>query len=181
MYLQLVRVQHDARGRLLDLDIDVNLALVRPRLASGEVCEGDGVVDGLDTTVPLSASCSITGCPNILLWEDVPILRHLDQKRRRFAAAMSCWLGFSWSCDHPSATSCSTTLQVLCKALLSIGRNGAKACRIPMKEGRLHVNVACRGPQCRCCPAVLATGDSSYLVLAKPFQAAYRSGIGKYH
>lgn len=75
-----------------------------------------------------------------------------------------------------SAPSDSTASQVLCKALLWIGRHGVKAYSIPMKEGRLHVDVACRweaGPQCP------AAGDSSHL--AKPYQAAYRVGIRKYH
>lgn len=44
-------VQNDALGGFLDLDIDIHGALVCPWLAWGEVGEGDGVVDGLDTVM----------------------------------------------------------------------------------------------------------------------------------
>jgi hypothetical protein len=49
MDLELEGVQGNGLGSFLDLEVDVDFALVGPWLAGEEVEEADGVICGLDT------------------------------------------------------------------------------------------------------------------------------------
>jgi hypothetical protein len=68
--LELVGVQGDLLGLLLDLDVDVDFALVGPATAELEIREGDGIVGWLD---PIEQTCQSLSCSTKRSAEDIHI------------------------------------------------------------------------------------------------------------
>ena len=78
--LEFVGVKRYGIDGLLDLDVDVDLALVGPWLAGLEVEDGDSVVGGFDAVTALAGISSTSDVYTILIRENVTIRSHLDQR-----------------------------------------------------------------------------------------------------
>ena len=89
MELEFEGVEGYRFDRLLDLKVDVTLALVGPRVRGLEVEEGDGVVDWFDTVAESASWSSLKRGSSILIWEDISIRSHLDKSAGSLTRAVS--------------------------------------------------------------------------------------------